>query len=117
MVALNWHDYLVMVSFMASIAGLVLLCDRNSQPTDDSLRDSFARAYFKRRNPDQDEFYLLDSLLHLCCGAKTSSAGRELAVAESEVEHCAFLLVDCFEHPQFAAATHGCSARRLELFW
>ncbi|MGB8687612.1 MAG: hypothetical protein WCD53_09785 [Microcoleus sp.] len=35
MVDLNWHDYLVMVSFMASIAGLVLLCDRNSQPTDD----------------------------------------------------------------------------------
>lgn len=42
MVDLNWHDYLVMVSFVASIAGLVLLCDRNSQPTDDSLRDSFA---------------------------------------------------------------------------
>ncbi len=43
MVELNWHDYLVMVSFVASIAGLVLLGDnRNSQPTDDSLRDSFA---------------------------------------------------------------------------
>lgn len=36
MVELNWHDYLVMVSFVASIAGLVLLGDRrNSQPTDD----------------------------------------------------------------------------------
>jgi hypothetical protein len=36
MVELNWHDYLVMVSFVASIAGLVLLSDnRNSQPTDD----------------------------------------------------------------------------------
>lgn len=36
MVELNWHDYLVMVSFVASIAGLVLLRDnRNSQPTDD----------------------------------------------------------------------------------
>ncbi|MEG5053490.1 MULTISPECIES: hypothetical protein [unclassified Microcoleus] len=36
MVELNWHDYLVMVSLVASIAGLVLLSDnRNSQPTDD----------------------------------------------------------------------------------
>jgi len=36
MVELNWRDYLVMVSFVASIAGLVLLSDnRNSQPTDD----------------------------------------------------------------------------------
>ena len=35
MVELNWHDYLVMVSFVASIAGIVLLGDRNSQPTDD----------------------------------------------------------------------------------
>jgi len=36
MVELNWHDYLVMVSFVASIAGLVLLGDnRNSPPTDD----------------------------------------------------------------------------------
>ena len=36
MVELNWHDYLVMVSFVASIAGLVLLGDnRNSQATDD----------------------------------------------------------------------------------
>ncbi|MEG4117415.1 hypothetical protein QUA43_08065 [Microcoleus sp. N9_B4] len=35
MVELNWHDYLVMVSFVASIAGLVLLGDRKSQPTDD----------------------------------------------------------------------------------
>jgi hypothetical protein len=36
MVELNWRDYLVMVSFVASIAGLVLLGDnRNSQPTDD----------------------------------------------------------------------------------
>ena len=36
MVELNWHDYLVMISFGASIAGLVLLGDRrNSQPTDD----------------------------------------------------------------------------------
>jgi hypothetical protein len=34
MVELNWHDYLVMVSFVASIAGIVLLGDRNSQPTD-----------------------------------------------------------------------------------
>ena len=35
MVELNWHDYLVMVSFVASIAGLVLLGDnRNSPPTD-----------------------------------------------------------------------------------
>ena len=43
MVELNWHDYLVMVSFVASIAGLVLLGDnRNSQSTDDSLGDSFA---------------------------------------------------------------------------
>jgi len=36
MVELNWHDYLVMVSFVASIAGIVLLGDnRNSPPTDD----------------------------------------------------------------------------------
>ncbi|MCC3409080.1 MAG: hypothetical protein JGK17_26605 [Microcoleus sp. PH2017_10_PVI_O_A] len=28
MVELNWHDYLVMVSFVASIAGLVLLGDK-----------------------------------------------------------------------------------------
>ncbi len=35
MVELNWHDYLVIVSFVASIAGIVLLGDRNSQPTDD----------------------------------------------------------------------------------
>ena len=36
MVELNWHDYLVMISFVASIAGLVLLGDRrNSHPTDD----------------------------------------------------------------------------------
>ena len=36
MVELNWHDYLVMISFVASIAGLVLLGDRrNSQRTDD----------------------------------------------------------------------------------
>jgi hypothetical protein len=35
MLELNWHDYLVMVSCVASIAGLVLLGDRNSQPTDD----------------------------------------------------------------------------------
>ncbi len=35
MVELNWHDYLVVVSFVASIAGIVLLGDRNSQPTDD----------------------------------------------------------------------------------
>ncbi len=43
MVDLNWHDYLVMVSFVASIAGLILLGDsRNSGAADDSLRDSFA---------------------------------------------------------------------------
>jgi len=43
MVELNWHDYLVMVSFVASIAGLLLLGDqRNSDQADDSLRDSFA---------------------------------------------------------------------------
>lgn len=36
MVELNWHDYLVMVSFVASIAGLILLGDnRNSRPVDD----------------------------------------------------------------------------------
>ncbi|MEG3844329.1 hypothetical protein [Microcoleus sp. herbarium14] len=36
MVELNWHDYLVMVSFVAAIAGLVLLGDnRNSVPVDD----------------------------------------------------------------------------------
>jgi hypothetical protein len=32
---LNWHDYLVMVSLVASISGLVLLADRNSKPADD----------------------------------------------------------------------------------
>ncbi|PSB46480.1 hypothetical protein C7B67_20200 [filamentous cyanobacterium Phorm 6] len=43
MVELNWHDYVVILSFVASIAGLLLLGDiRNSQPTDDSVRDSFA---------------------------------------------------------------------------
>ena len=43
MVQLNWHDNLVIVSFVASIAGLLLLGDKgDSQPTDDSLRDSFA---------------------------------------------------------------------------
>ncbi len=35
MVELNLHDYVVMVSFVASIVGLFLLADRNSQPTDD----------------------------------------------------------------------------------
>lgn len=35
MVELSLHDYLVMVSFVASIAGLVLLGDRHSGPTDD----------------------------------------------------------------------------------
>ncbi|MEG3835312.1 MULTISPECIES: hypothetical protein [unclassified Microcoleus] len=35
MVELNWHDYLVMVSCVASIAGLILLSDRKSQPRDD----------------------------------------------------------------------------------
>jgi hypothetical protein len=35
MVELNLHDYVVLVSFVASIAGLFLLADRNSQPTDD----------------------------------------------------------------------------------
>ena len=35
MVELKLHDYVVMVSFVASIAGIVLLGDRNSQPTDD----------------------------------------------------------------------------------
>lgn len=35
MVELSLHDYLVMVSFVASIAGLVLLGDRHSAPTDD----------------------------------------------------------------------------------
>lgn len=35
MLELNWHDYLVMVSFAASVAGLVLLGDRKSKPTDD----------------------------------------------------------------------------------
>jgi hypothetical protein len=36
MVELNWHDYLVMISFVAAIAGLVLLGDnRNSVPMDD----------------------------------------------------------------------------------
>ncbi|MEZ2277010.1 MAG: hypothetical protein ACBR12_08850 [Microcoleus sp.] len=35
MVELSLHDYLVMVSFVASIVGLVLLGDRHSGPTDD----------------------------------------------------------------------------------
>ena len=36
MVELNWHDYLVMVSFVAAIAGLLLLGDnRNSESADD----------------------------------------------------------------------------------
>ncbi|MEG3850782.1 hypothetical protein QT971_26995 [Microcoleus sp. herbarium19] len=36
MVELNWHDYLVVVSFAASIAGLILLGDsRNSGAADD----------------------------------------------------------------------------------
>ena len=35
MVELNWHYYIVMISFVAAIAGIVLLRDRNSQPTDD----------------------------------------------------------------------------------
>lgn len=36
MVELNWHDYLVMVSFVAAIAGLLLLGDnRNSEAADD----------------------------------------------------------------------------------
>ena len=36
MVELNWHDYLVVVSFVASIAGLILLGDsRNSGGADD----------------------------------------------------------------------------------
>ncbi|MCY7385903.1 MAG: hypothetical protein LH628_25725 [Microcoleus sp. CAN_BIN18] len=43
MVELNWHDYVVILSFVASIAGLLLLGDiRNSVLTDDSVRDSFA---------------------------------------------------------------------------
>ena len=43
MVELNWHDYIVIISFVASIAGLILLGDsRNSGAADDSLRDSFA---------------------------------------------------------------------------
>ncbi|NJK69381.1 MAG: hypothetical protein HC789_08265 [Microcoleus sp. CSU_2_2] len=32
---LNWHDYLVMVSLVASISGLLLLSDRKSKPADD----------------------------------------------------------------------------------
>lgn len=35
MLELNWHDYLVMVSFAASVAGLVLVRDRKSKPADD----------------------------------------------------------------------------------
>ncbi len=36
MVELNWHDNLVIVSFVASIAGLLLLGDKgDSQPADD----------------------------------------------------------------------------------
>lgn len=35
MIVLNWHDYLVMVSLVASISGLVLLSDRDSKPADD----------------------------------------------------------------------------------
>ena len=43
MVELNWHDYIVIISFIAGIAGLLLLGDnRNSGVADDSLRDSFA---------------------------------------------------------------------------
>jgi hypothetical protein len=43
MVELNWHDNLVIVSFVAAIAGLLLLGDNGtSGPADDSLRDSFA---------------------------------------------------------------------------
>ena len=43
MVEFNWHDYIVMVSFVASIAGLLLLRDNGySDQADDSLRDSFA---------------------------------------------------------------------------
>ena len=43
MVELNWHDYILMISFVAAIAGLLLLGDiRNSAMTDDSPGDSFA---------------------------------------------------------------------------
>ena len=43
MVELSWHDYIVIISFMAAIAGLFLLGDSgNSGLADDSLRDSFA---------------------------------------------------------------------------
>jgi hypothetical protein len=35
MLELNWHDSLVLVSFVGSIAGLVLLSDRKSKPEDD----------------------------------------------------------------------------------
>ncbi len=43
MLELNWHDNLVIVSFVAAIAGLLLLSDNpTSDGADDSLRDSFA---------------------------------------------------------------------------
>ena len=43
MVELNWHDYILMISFVAAIAGLWLLGDiRNSVMTEDSPRDSLA---------------------------------------------------------------------------
>ena len=36
MVELNWHDYIVIISFVAAIAGLLLLGDnRNSEAADD----------------------------------------------------------------------------------
>ena len=36
MVELNWHDYIVIISFVAAIAGLLLLGDnRNSESADD----------------------------------------------------------------------------------
>lgn len=36
MVELNWHDYIVIISFVAAIAGLLLLRDnRNSEAADD----------------------------------------------------------------------------------
>ncbi|WP_293186011.1 MULTISPECIES: hypothetical protein [unclassified Microcoleus] len=43
MLELNWHDNLVIVSFVAAIAGLVVLSDNaSSDGADDSLGDSFA---------------------------------------------------------------------------
>ncbi|WP_293352880.1 MULTISPECIES: hypothetical protein [unclassified Microcoleus] len=43
MLELNWHDNLAIVSFVAAIAGLLLLSDNpTSDGADDSLRDSFA---------------------------------------------------------------------------